>query len=114
MKDVRGREIERIGFLLNFLSSKIIRNKELSEITNYLGRRSDFDDITTLSWQEDLKTLSELNLDREKADVTNKNISIDISFDNGFPLTSETELLRLEHKIGVLSSWHLIDWKSTD
>jgi hypothetical protein len=86
----------------------------LSEITNYLRRRSDFNDITTLSWQEDRKKLSKLKRDWEEEDVTNENISIDVSFDNGFPLTGKTELLRLEHEIGVLTSWHLIDWKMTD
>lgn len=48
--------------------------------------------------------------DREKRGVseTYEIVGIDIGLDDLFPLTRQTELLRLEHEVGVLSSGHLV------
>lgn len=65
---IRGREIERLGLLLDLLASEVVGDQELSKVTSRfqesdwgsfkvsrgrdlpddLGGRSDFDNITTL------------------------------------------------------------------
>lgn len=104
--DDRAGEVESLGLVDDVLSGEFVGDEELGKVTDDLGGGSNLDDVST------------------------EEVGVDVGFDDFFPLSSETELLRLEpenfevqgqeiakrekcrtghsHQVGVLSSRHLM------
>lgn len=80
-----GWEIEGIGTLKNVLRRELVRDHELSQITNDLG-----------GWR---------NLD----DIAEEVVGFGVSLLGLSPLLTKTQLRSLEQKVGELSTWNFVD-----